>query len=195
MRLRAAQAILSLDPDTTSIKLGRATSLSVLAVPDTRSPADIPDKIGWRRIFRNVLRVAVKLMDAGKSVLPDRQLVQADTMSPRHPGIRSMRPTPSSSSKACVAVAVLMLACGVPFAVGVAGLVGQPARHMPGEWVPAARLDMLPADGVPRKIPIFVPQRLSTFAACLPWKNWISSARKCPTPVSGVSSNCENSPS
>ncbi len=69
-----------------------------------------------------------------------------------------MRSTLNSSRKAVVAAAVLALAVGAPLTVGLACIFGSRGGGARPEWIAVTTLESLPADGVPRKVPIFVSQ-------------------------------------
>jgi hypothetical protein len=69
-----------------------------------------------------------------------------------------MRSTTASSQKAWIATAVLAPVFAGPVAVGFAFLIGPPSSSARPEWAPVARLETMPADRLPQKVPIVVPQ-------------------------------------
>ena len=64
----------------------------------------------------------------------------------------------NSPVKMLTAMAVLALAFAVPFGVGLAGIWRTPALSERAEWVAVTTLDSLPAEGVPHRFPVSVPQ-------------------------------------
>jgi hypothetical protein len=64
----------------------------------------------------------------------------------------------TSTSKACVASIVQLLAYAVPVAAGLACVLAPCVQAARPEWVAVTTLESLPADGIPRKVPIFIPQ-------------------------------------
>src|SRR5262245_54599292 len=66
--------------------------------------------------------------------------------------------TMNAPEKVLAATAMLGLAFGVPFGVGMAGILASPAQSEPAEWVAVATLASLPADNLPRRFPVSVPR-------------------------------------
>lgn len=69
-----------------------------------------------------------------------------------------MRASRSANVKAWVAVTLIVTACAIPFAVGIAAVLDPIARNKPQDWVAVTTLQALPIASGPKKIPVSVPQ-------------------------------------